>query len=531
MSYLLNYKNWRAVFEAAIVKGTGIKPGNELSGLPAAIPFTKEENSKAWEIAKRTVGAEAIPKMRVNLDTRTAVETSIGDNPIQVFSSILDGISLAVDKPIDHDNIKACEEFAAKANITVSKGSAVQLYGPGLMANSADPKIGWYKAEPGAKGSQWRVDTIGKVSSFEAKEGKTDHSHLEAMCSYINTFNLENWRTGDFTQYDPSKILNADKIVDLTAASPAIVNQPGYLMLVGLGEVSTTAGQIDKKQGLTQGEAAKTGSVAISFTTGSADTDDGGVKVDAKHPKVQEIGKKITDYLGETGVIDSMVLTSSASPDYNAKGGGPATLADYATKKKPTSGNAAPASVVDFYDQNAKLAYDRGVTFSNALQQYLGGHLKANSIKVAWKISTDEPGGGKNISYSIATQSVAPQKIETTEFQGAKVTTNRQSMTIYPYTVKYESAALGKEIEKGGLLKKGMVPYEKLKVGDQIIIKNSTGQIELGGKKDKDKVTISKIENNKIYINYKQQKDVEIPKERYISQLGKAAEEAPPATA
>lgn len=510
MSYLLNYKNWRALHESRAlhealkdVAPVPVEPGNEITGYGGAnwpiLKFDKANYAAAYGLMQKLLGKEAIPGGRRTRYDNSAfyLYNDAADTQSATFTDIIDGIMRAAGTPFpDEAPLSQWEEVIVAASPTLSTSTKVKLYGDGS-----------------------KVNTVGLVTVDKAPGGDTRKSNMTNIIAYINSFNLQNWCTGDFTQYDPNKIVNSDRIVDLTAQSPAIIKERGFLYLVGTGATSIEGGERNTTTDMTQGKEAKTGSVAISFTVGKADIDADGVKVDANHPKVQEIGKKITDYLGEAGVIDSMVLTSSASPEFAPEKGGPKTLADYATKKKPTSGNAAPTSVVDLYDQNAKLAYDRGVNFSNALQQYLGGHLKANSIKVAWKISTDEPGGGRNISYNIATQSVAPKPIEKTSFQEAKVNVESDALTLYVYKVQYDASKVSASVKKGGLLRKGMIPYEKLTAGQKITILKTD-------MKSKGEVEVSKVENNTVYFkDPKTGEEKTLPKERYVSQVGKAKEE------
>jgi hypothetical protein len=509
MGYLLNYKNWRALHEASIFEeektysvepvmpGNEVKPPDEWFYTP--LDFKPENHADAIAARTKAIGKESIPGGLVYTGN---TNIAIVNKKNEVFHAILSGVAEATDS--GWEDINGAADLATKAEISSQPAGKVQLFGEHKEYTPKDGKP--YK--------QWRVSTNGSVATRKVSTGKTTDSALSQVISYINTFNLQNWATGDFTQYDPTKIVTDNNITDLSAQSPAIVKERGYLMLVGTGAASIEGGTMGKEQEITQGEEGKTGVVDIAFTVGSADTDSAGVKVDANHPKVKEIGEKITKYLGEKGVIETMTLTSSASPEFAPEKGGPKTLADYTTKKKPTSGAAAPTSVVDLYDQNAKLAYDRGVTFKNALAAYLGGHVKANSISVAWKISTDGAGNGRNISYTIATQTTAPQTIERTTFQGAKVNVESSPLTLYVYKVNYKGSALAKTKE-GGLLKKGMVPYEQLKPGMKI-------KILAQDMKTKGEAEVSKVEGNNVFFNKGEKKDQLLPKERYIGQVGKA---------
>jgi hypothetical protein len=516
--YLLNYNRWRALHESlslneafevgsleAVTTGDKVKPFNFLP----RITFTAKDHNKAYSIMTKTIGSEAIPLLYVGRGGDGVLGTYVNKintnlDRLEAFGALLVGIAQYAG---DEDLIKNDGKYSAnkvdsiieKFNITSQPGTKVQLYGA-----AAD-----------------KIDTIGKVNSDSVTEtDKRKTSSLSAICAYINMFNLTNWAVGNFTQYDPTKIVDKDNIVDLTGSGGGTVKESGYLMLVSPASASVTGGSVTTTTETPQGKEAQTGTTEIAFTALSADTDDKGLKVDANHPKVKEIGDKIISYLGDNGVADSMTLISSASPEYNSGKGGPSKLEDYAAKKKPTSGTAAPASVVDDYDKNAKLAYDRGVTFRNALAAYLGGHVNATNIAISWKISLDEPGGGKNISYSIATKSEAAQPITKTQYQGAKVTVEKGNNTLILYKIKWDAGSVAKN--KTGLFVKDKIDYNNLKSGQAIIILAKDMKTKVGDTdKAEDQVTVSKIEDNNVYINYKEQKDVLLPKDRYVRQYGK----------
>ena len=488
-----------------------VTAGNEIKYLVEydSIDIDQQEDNEIWSTMTKLVGPEAAPNLYVSKAGAGSGGAAIINSDSRrkdIFNAILMGIAqYAGDKTIFNDKAKI-KELLPNLKLSIVQEGSVELIGP--EAN--------------------KVNTAGRVyhASKIVEVDKTSASTLNSICGYINGFNLQNWAAGNFTQYDPTKILNSNKIVDLTRNGAATIVEKGYLTLVTPATASVEAGSRETTTELTQGEEGKTGAVDIAFTVGKSDIDVSGVRVDANHPKVKEIGDKIIRYLGETGIADSITLTSSASPEYAEDKGGPKTLADYATKKKPTSGIAAPAQVVDLYDQNAKLAYDRGVTFSNALIQYLGGHVKANSIKVGWKISTDAPGNGRNISYNIATKSIAPQPIQKTQYQGAKVTVTRGNNTIYIYKIKFmANAVIGEGTRKAKA-------YEDLVKGDVVKIKGTVNGVVSDKSKDRKEVTVSKFEDNKMYVKVPAKDDTGavikdqftdkyIEKERYIGLVAK----------
>ena len=523
MSYLLNYKNWRTLHESMSLNGAldtniltwsesipSVKIGNEVIGSTSSIPITldlsNKENNATYTTMKKIVGPQALPNFKFGKSTVNNEQTYE-----RMFGLILAGLGQyagSFDAILDVSKIEA---LIAKLNLSLAKSpEPIQLIGK----------------------SSELIDTNGIVESgLRIKRSETNQtSTLDNICGYINAFNLQNWASGSFEQYDPTKLLDAKKVVDLTSSNREVLAvEKGFLMLVSPSSSSVTGGDRGSEDITTQGEAAKTGAAEIAFTIGRADIDDKGVNIDANHPKVKEIGEKIISYLGETGVADSIVLTSSASPEYGAI----KNVTDWEKSYlKGTSGTSMPAIGTDDASKNSKLAYDRGVAFSTALSQYLGGHVKATSITVGWKISTDAPGNGRNISYNVATQSVAPQVIQKTIYQGAKVTVNRADNGIYVYKVKFNAAAL---VEAG---KGKSQPYESLKIGDMIRIKGaltdpSTGKTTFSDKtKDEKEVKVTKVEDNKVYVQVPKKDendqviegqfvDKEIVKERYLGLAAK----------
>ena len=512
MGYLLNYSNWNKLYEAKMLEAVNwnsdpMKPvtvGNELQYTGSAIGYTaididQSVDNEIWSNMTKVIGKETIPKLWFPRNYSSSQITTLSDVDImkEVFNAILQGIAqYAGDKTIFDSNDKIKAALPALQLSTIQDGS-VELIGP----------------------AEGEINTVGNITGQLIKNvDVTTKSGINKLCAYINGFNLQNWAAGNFTQYDPTKILNGDKVVDLTKNGGATIVEKGYLTLVAASTAAVTAGSRETTTALTQGEKGKDGAVEIAFLGGSSTLDVNKVAVDANHPKVKEIGDKITAYLGETGVIDKMTLVSSASPEFNTVKNMPGWEKSY---PKGTTGTADPGVGTTDATKNMKLAYDRGVTFRNALIAYLGAHLKANSISVSWKISTDAPGNGRNISYSIATQSVAPQPIERTTYQGAKVTVTKGDNTIYIYKIKFKANAV---IGEG---KRKAKAYEDLTKGDVIKIKGVVNGEVSDKLNDRKEVTVSKFEDNKMYVKVPakdengdvikdQFTDKYIEKERYI---------------
>ena len=509
MSYLLNYKNWRTLHESVSLNEAldtndlpymatipSVKIGNEVDGLidtQSTLDLNKDSDSAAIAIVNKVIGPQAIPNMRVGFNTN-----GNASNVEKIFGLVIAGIGQNAGSFDSMKDTNTVATVVPNLGLTLERGESIQLYGKAAGV----------------------IDTQGTSNSKSwSNTGKIGTTSIDRICGYINAFNLQNWASGDFTQYDPTKILTDEKLVDLTGSNPESARkEAGYLILVSPAKATVTGGDRGTTTELAQGEEAKTGSVAIAFKTLRSDIDDKGTKVDANHPSVKEIGDKIISYLGDTGVADTMTLISSASPEYGSIKNVTGWEKSY---PKGTTGTSDPGAGADDAGKNMKLAYDRGVTFRNALTAYLGGHLRANSIAVSWKISTAEPNGGKNVSYSIATKSVAAQPITKTTYQGASVAIDRADNAIYVYKVKYNAGSLAKNKE-GNLFKGETVAYEKLKAGQEIVILAQDMKSKVDSK-------VSKIADNNVYYINTAGEEVVLPRDRYVRQIGKA-EKAGPAT-
>jgi hypothetical protein len=503
--YLLNYNRWRSLYEstqlneALDVSLNPVERGNKLTSKAfyPALAISPKTDGELAAIMTKTIGKQTIPELYVSSGTVINTDPEYR----KVFTALVTGVMQYFG---DKKLLDQIDDLAPKLKFTTTNVGKVQLYGP----------------------QKFSIDTLGKVSgsvtttaAAEIKNSaSTSTSMLSHICQYINGFNIQNWAAGSFLQIDPSKIVGVDNVTDLTGASrEAYVEERGFLRLVSPASSSVAGGSIGKESTSIQGAQAETGNVEIAFTALRSDIDDKGVKVDANHPKVKEIGDKIIGYLGDNGVIDSMTLTSSASPEYGSVKNVAGWEKSY---PKGTTGTADPGVGADDASKNMKLSYDRGVVFRTALYAYLGGHVNQNAIAVSWKISTDAPGGGKNITYSVATKSEAPQTIEKTTYQGAKVTVKQEDNALNIYKITYDASAISKN--KTGLLVKDKIDYNNLKEGQAIIILAKDLKTKVGDTdKAEDQVIVSKMEDNNIYFNYQEKKDVLLPKDRYVRQYGK----------
>lgn len=481
MSYLLNYKGWRALYEARSINeaqswvGNGlvpIKPGNQVydysssSVTPDSGYGSVEENARLTALAKQVCGQQAIPELytfdgagysKVDSSANAGVDNDFFD----FFKLVLSGIGHASGVENLADALKDPKtdmEMISKLQIKSQMVKAIQLYGPDAA----------------------RVNTTGKVSQTDGSidtKVDTTSSRLKDVTGYMNTFNLENWGAGDFTQYtDPGKSLNSANVLSFVSVGDnksQIEKEQGVLYLYALKKGSVDAAGINKTVKNVEGEAGKTGSVDLNFGPYDyAKTLDGNV-VNETHPLVQEIGQKIRSYLTDDEQISEITLTSSASPEWagvntttgNGVGDpskGKLTPATFKTDKTPLG--------------NQYLAWLRGETFKNALYRVLGERLTPNSITVNWVIAQEEGASGRNLNYIVTTKGKAPKQIVDTKYVGAQVKTTGGNLEIYQYKISFDEAAVTSAKSSwlnkatGGLLGSKKVAYADVQVGQEIKI-------------------------------------------------------------
>jgi hypothetical protein len=454
------------------------KSGDSYQGILNISPggqdaFNNSGQAVARDAAQECFGKTTMPGFKVG--TRSSF---IDDNTetSNIYRALIGGAAMMAGKSKllgdDDDIAKYASAFAAKTTKVGTKKLILK------------------------KDSTYRVISVEEVKTnlIKTGAGKKGYSALDSVMRYINAFNLRNWVLGSGVQYDPNKILNDNNRVDLTSNSNSTIDEKGFLYLVSPGEFVQSKGEREDVDQVVQGEEAKSGAVEVSF---------GNMKyaVDPTNPKVKEIGDKIKSYLGDQGTIKAITITSSASPSWNgaktglsngtgAPGGGKLTKDNFASETSELG--------------NQYLAYLRGERFEAALHAYLGDAYPANAkTTIAWKVSTDAPGSGKHIKYTVTTTGKAPQTITKTEFQGGDGEVKKGVAELVIYKVTFKNSAFAGE-SKGK--KKD---YFKLEEGDPIFIYG------LKNKKKRFKTTVSKVEGNKVYYKKGDGSDEFLKQSRY----------------
>lgn len=493
MSYLLNYKNWRAIHEAAIFEQEStqlekLAPGDATGDTGDLLDKDRLEGSVSENY---TTLASNLAKLflKANIKAADAQLRTTEGATVLLDAAILGSWrkSFSKNSPQTADELYEWLNTAGnfeKFGFKISEATSIELMGRYAESQPGTAKI-FYPQKRGTFTGDFQSYNTSMSLKPENRQVLSTGQGISQTLSYINSFNTVNTERGYDDQYKIGDMLDDQNALVFTETKA----YPKTLYFYSNANISEAGPSKSTETQIVGGVEAQKGATEIAFKQGSADLDASGVKVDASHPKVAEIGEKIKSYLGEKGVIDKMTLTSSASPEWN----GGETMANYAGKT--TTGTGAPAPGTDFAAKNADLAYRRGVTFQNALTAYLGGHVKANAITVAWKISTDEPGKGRHIAYDVATKSEAPQAIQVTSFAAGKTSASFTPGKVNEYTLTWNIPTewMAKDAQKEIASSEEIAKqYSTTKVGYKV---------KLTSKADPNKIVeveVSKIEGGQI---------------------------------
>lgn len=507
MSYIENFKGFKLMLESnninyiqnvyesfnnALPSHYGpVETGGGTTNMVVVTGFNNKTQPNLTNASVDKFGPTSLPELK------------IGSNPISVspgsgdmstcLQYFINGAGRASNNMEAIDSDDKVEKLVNDLNITVEKAGEIKCI---IEKNKVTLIDG--------------IQSVGNIKNNIIKNPGSDDrtSNYYGIAAYLNGFNMQNWATGDFTQYDPNKILNDKKRVDLTSTSKAIIKESGFLYLMTPALFEQTAGEREDAEQTVQGAAAQEGAVANAFQPMKYQST-------PESAWVQEIGEKIKGYLGDKGVIKQITLTSSASPDWAGKATGVSngTGDPSGGKLNATTFSKEPSELGNQY-----LAYLRGFDFKNALMQYLGDAYPAAAAKtiINWKVSKDEPGGGRHFKYKVETKSESPTTITVTEYQKGESGKKQISGAYFIYKVTYDASALGTENAGFLGLGKSKVSYSGLKVGDVIKFYGKKKDGSRGSILGKDgQYEISKIENNKVYINVKGE-DKLISSDRYI---------------
>ena len=491
----VNHMSSTRIFEDIQGSIESAAPGAKIVslGLYTGNVFPEKEKPNLYTTARKTFGPTAMPEMHasgqsINNDSEFSGLLNLFLRGIRQITGT-DKLGGSGSGDIDVDK---AEEIVNSLNIKSTKVGNVKT----IMEKHADAS---------GKVTGTYVQSVGTVKKkyIDKAGNKKGLSSFNQLQDYLNTFNIQNWAAGDFTQYNPNKMLNDMNRVDLTKDSAAIMdNNNQFMYMITPGEFVQTKGSREEENVTVQGQGAQEGVAVNDFVT---------MKFESKptDKTVIDIGNKILGYLGDKKAIKKITLTSSASPIWKGKNTALSNgTGDPSGGKLKNNTFANEASELG----NQYLAYLRGLSFRNALKKYLGdAYPDGSETVINWKVSSDEPGAGKHFKYRVETAAEAPKVIQRTNFYKGESSVKKGDFEYVIYKVSYDRSALGTE-SKGVLGLGSKADYSALKVGDQIKI------LTKGGKKAQGSYRISKIEDNRVYIRH-QGEDKEIPAKRYVKRV------------
>jgi hypothetical protein len=256
------------------------------------------------------------------------------------------------------------------------------------------------------------VATLGTVNGDRFKLlGQESYANYNKLIPFLNEFNILAKAQGSSTgQYSGTEDNFSGGRFDfsLTPAGAGVDDALIFFVptVVSAGSVTRSEEDIVKE---IAGIPAEKQRADVGFEQGKS------ILTSAGKTQVATLAQTILErFAGKT--IETFELISSASPEWNNN----ETMASYAGKT--TSGTGDPGAGSDFASNNAKLAYDRGVSFMTELNSVLKtkGHPGFDKYTVKWQI-TDKGGpleNGRFVDLNLVTNESKP-KIEKV---GTKVT-------------------------------------------------------------------------------------------------------------
>lgn len=289
------------------------------------------------------------------------------------------------------------------------------------------------------------VATIGKLknSAYQVQRVDQSNSDYSGMIGYMNSFNLQNvsnYQTDinidsrfqfatDFTQYDLTQMVDQNNYVNLFQTSIAA----NSLIFYTQGDKTPNTANKETGTQVVGAQAPQPKAYDVSFETDSAN-------IPANDT---EVAKAVQDAIAmfPDGNISNLTVISSASPEYNSRGGGPRTLADYG--QTPLTGTGKPAAGTDFKSKNIELAYNRGVSFMNSLNAGLKaqGKPEVANYTVQWQISdkggVKVPGRFAQVNWEKAgTPGKEVGTMQSTGTTGA-TTAGKETFNVFQHTFKW----------------------------------------------------------------------------------------------
>lgn len=403
MGYILNYSRWRAIHEAAIFEEEqkSIAPGAKLAGMGNPGDYAKlleefQAKQKADGSFKKLC-ADLYNKLVTN-NTGTGFFINPGRNDGTIVPSALYS---------DKTGVKLFTFLFTAATGQVDRGVRKDI----LPEASTINQTGTLKLVPGSQDAM--VKTLGNVKSYleTQYEGQEKESWYSTLLQYVNNYNVQaafyGSANGQYVAIENAQI--TDGRFDLSKTEAV---EPGEIVLLTAtakgSTVATRSVEEIKKE--IAGIPADKQRADVDFDQGKATIKQEGIA------KITTLAQTILERFKDK-TIEKFELVSSASPEWT----GGETMASYAGKT--TSGTGDPGVGKDFASNNAKLAYDRGVSFMTELNRQLQakGHPGFSNYTINWQIS-DKGGPGPNFGRYVDLNLVTNESQPRVEVVGTKVT-------------------------------------------------------------------------------------------------------------
>jgi hypothetical protein len=295
------------------------------------------------------------------------------------------------------------------------------------------------KLTPEGEGlDEGKVKTVGMVNpnptSVKATvkyERQSKWSYMSRLAAYINTWNFLQWTSNGNKNaaYDQQSIKDGYFDLEVASGSAGVAANPAVLFYADQFYERATAERGEKTRFDDIGgvDGAK-GQADIQFEVGKSTI------AASETPKIKALAEVVKTKFGKDQTVDSFELISSASPIW----GGEETMADY--EGKPVNGTGDPGEGTDFATKNYKLAYDRGVSFMEALNAELAklGHPGFNNYVIKWQVSDKggPSGNGRFVDLQIERNYQKPKVKATTTVTGTQTSaggSQSQKATLYAY--------------------------------------------------------------------------------------------------
>ena len=295
------------------------------------------------------------------------------------------------------------------------------------------------KLTPAERGEGY-VDTVGTVHIIDTqrakviREGESTSTWTLKLAAYINSWNFIQWASNGMRNaaYDQQSIKDGYFDLQVASGSAGAPANPAVLFYADKFYERATAerGEETEFENVGGVDGAK-GQADIQFEVGKSTI------AASEAPKIKALAEVVKAKFGKDQTVDNFELISSASPEYGA------IKNEQGWESKYPNGTTAmgdPGAGTDDASKNAKLAYDRGVSFMEALNAELAklGHPGFNKYVIKWQIAAEggPSGNGRFVDLQIERNYQKPKVKATTTVTGTQTSaggSQGQTATLYAY--------------------------------------------------------------------------------------------------